>query len=69
MGHNPTGVAKCNFAVEKSWIDRSDHCPIIARFLSSKNRNEFLTKKRELKNIEDSTSSFVKISHLCGISY
>ena len=43
--------------------------PIIARFVSYKQRNEFLTNKRELKNIEDSMSSFVKISHLYDTSY
>jgi len=46
--------------------------PIIARFVSYKKRNEFLTNKRELKNIEGrqhSTSSFLKISHLYGTSY
>ena len=42
--------------------------PIIARFVSYKKINEFLTNKRELKK-EDSTSSFVKISHLYGTSY
>ena len=41
--------------------------PIIARFVSYKKRNAFLTIKRDLKNIEgrqNSTSSFVRISHL-----
>ena len=33
--------------------------PIIARFMSSKKRNEFLTKKRELKNIEGRQHVFV----------
>ena len=45
-------------------------CPIIARFVSYKKRNEFLTNKRNSKiSKEDSTSSFVKISHLYGTSY
>jgi len=44
--------------------------PIIARFVSYKKRNEFLTNKRKSKiSKEDSTSSFVKISHLYGTSY
>ena len=33
--------------------------PIIARFVSYKNRNEFLTNKRELKNIEGRQHVFV----------
>jgi len=33
--------------------------PIIARFVSYKNRNEFLTNKRELKNIEERQHVFV----------
>jgi len=34
-------------------------CPIIARFVSYKKRNEFLTKKRELKNIAGRQHVFV----------
>ena len=46
--------------------------PIIARFVSYKKRNEFLTNKRDLKNIDGkqhTMSLFVKISHLYGTSY
>ena len=44
--------------------------PIVARFVSYKKRNDFPTNKLDLKiSMEDSTSLFVKISHLYGTSY
>ena len=42
--------------------------PIIARFVSYKKRNEFLTNKRELKNIEGRQHVFV-CEHLTSLRY